>query len=52
MKSRLTGFAKELRNNPTNAEGLLWLHLRDKQLDGLTQVRHPRPKKRPFLAFF
>jgi len=42
MKSRLTGFAKELRNNPTNAEGLLWLHLRDKQLDGL-KFRRQQP---------
>ncbi|HEX9916773.1 MAG TPA: DUF559 domain-containing protein [candidate division Zixibacteria bacterium] len=35
MKSNLTTIAKNLRKRPTNAETLLWKHLRSKQLEGL-----------------
>lgn len=35
MKNRLTELAKQLRKNMTNAEHLLWKHLRGKQLNHL-----------------
>lgn len=35
MPINLTGAAKELRRNSTDAERLLWRHLKAKQLDGL-----------------
>jgi very-short-patch-repair endonuclease len=42
MKNRLTPLAKELRKNQTDAEKLLWRHLRSKQLSGLRFRRqHP-----------
>ena len=33
-KKYLKGFRKELRNNPTKAESMLWKALQKKQLDG------------------
>lgn len=42
MKNRLTELAKQLRQNMTNAERLLWKHLRGKQLNHLKFRRqHP-----------
>lgn len=37
MKQRypLNGYAKELRNNSTDAERLLWRYLRNRQLEGV-----------------
>ena len=35
MKNRLTELAKKLRKNMTDAERLLWKHLRGKQLNHL-----------------
>ena len=35
MSKNLTGIAKALRKRPTDAESLLWRHLRSKQVEGL-----------------
>jgi len=41
-KNNLTTPAKELRKNSTNAEALLWKHLRQKQLEGF-KFRRQQP---------
>lgn len=38
-KKRLTGIARKLRSNATDAERLLWLHLRSSQLEGAKFTR-------------
>lgn len=40
--SQLTSLAKGLRNRPTDAEILLWKHLRQKQMEGL-KFRRQQP---------
>jgi very-short-patch-repair endonuclease len=42
LKNNLTTIAKNLRKRPTNAETLLWKHLRSKQLEGL-KFRRQQP---------
>ena len=42
MKSQLTRWARELRKGSTDAERLLWRHLRTKQLEGL-RFRRQQP---------
>ena len=42
MKTRLTKFAKELRKNGTDAENIIWYHLRAKQFEGL-KFRRQQP---------
>ena len=42
MRSRLTGLAKALRNRSTDAERLLWRHLRARQMEGL-KFRRQQP---------
>ena len=45
MTGRLIGYAKELRIRSTDAERLLWRHLRAKRMDGLKFRRqHPMGK--------
>ena len=45
MTGRLIGYAKELRTRSTDAERLLWRHLRAKRMDGLKFRRqHPMGK--------
>jgi len=38
----MTSYARELRNNATNAEKLLWRHLRGRQINGF-KFRRQRP---------
>ena len=42
MKSQLIRWARELRKGSTDAERLLWRHLRTKQLEGLKFRRQQR----------
>jgi very-short-patch-repair endonuclease len=42
MRSKLTNIATNLRKRPTEAEKLLWSHLRGRQLDGL-KFRRQQP---------
>ena len=35
MTDKITAIARKLRKRPTDAEGMLWKHLRMEQLDGL-----------------
>jgi very-short-patch-repair endonuclease len=42
MKSRLTHIARSLRKRPTEAERVLWRHLRARQLEGL-KFRRQQP---------
>ena len=47
---RLYEYAKQMRKNPTGAEGVLWLRLKNKQLAGL-KFRRQHPVDR-FIADF
>ena len=42
MKSRLTGFAKNLREQSTDAEAVLWQKLRTRQIEGI-KFRRQQP---------
>ena len=50
VKSRLTGLAKGLRRRSTDAERLLWQHLRARQLSGL-KFRRQQPIGRYVVDF-
>ena len=55
-KSRdLTAFVQELRHGQTKAERVLWLRLKNKQLDGVKFHPHPSPlpsRERGFVPLF
>ena len=42
MTTRLTAFAKSMRENPTDAENLLWQRLRSRQIEGV-KLRRQQP---------
>jgi len=50
MKKTLTGYARNLRNNPTYVETILWEQLRARQLDGI-KFRRQAPIERFIVDF-